>query len=381
MHATWSFDTIHLLPQRTDFRTLNSEAKAPFLTIDATAAIDPFLQEHEPMEPSSKKKRLHQYPYILNLCFLLVLLCTEHDPNDKVPNTIHDMYLFCVKKLQHQHSNWPLIDLPDSFRQEYKRIVVGCHPKPCQKIRLSLAERRAMLRDEVVRPLYDLLQNMQGPDADDLPVTQLGPTQSHLQTSTSMDEIQNVPRWVLNSNVSIKSNIIPSKASTEWVERLTTSVLYKRVTLKLRSVPRDSTAVRRPRIVIIDTGYDPTASFIGNSQRNQLSLHQFKEGHEQYHWKDFWGARPEPLDSDGHGTAMLSVIMRIAPFANICVARIAGSDHDLGGQHSGASQKNLAEVSQSPKPFYAARRRLTSRCNRQLVGLSTPIVLILSPCL
>ena len=50
-----------------------------------------------------------------------------------------------------------------------------------------------------------------------------------------------------------------------------------------------------------------------------------------------------PKDDDGHGTAMLSLIHRIAPFADICVARIAGKDDDLKNNPQLTSSK-LAEV-------------------------------------
>ena len=42
---------------------------------------------------------------------------------------------------------------------------------------------------------------------------------------------------------------------------------------------------------------------------------------------------------------MLDLLMNVAPFADICVARIARSNRDLGGRDLGTSQKRLAEVS------------------------------------
>ncbi|CAO2652992.1 Nn.00g024030.m01.CDS01 [Neocucurbitaria sp. VM-36] len=328
MQAAWNFETIRLLPQQANFQTLNAEAKAPFLAIRAMASSEPSLYEYERFEPSTRRRRLHQYPYILKLCFLLVLLCTETSPTDKFPDTIDGIYCFCVKKVRHQQSDWPVVDLPDIIRQTYKYIVGHCLPTACQDIRLSVAERRDMLRDDIVRPLHKLLRSMGDPDTDSAPVKELGGMQSCSQADGIMNNIQEGPL----------------KASRDWLEKLATSTLYKSVSLKLRGPCRDNTAARRPRVAIIDTGYDPTSSFLGNPQKNRLNLQNFKQGHERYHWKDFWGMQMKPLDDDGHGTAILSVIMRIAPFADVCIARIAGSDQDLGGQTSDKSQKNLAEA-------------------------------------
>ncbi len=60
-------------------------------------------------------------------------------------------------------------------------------------------------------------------------------------------------------------------------------------------------------------------------------------------WKDFWQSDLEPQDNDGHGTSMLSIIHRIAPFADVCVARIAGKDVDLKKEPKTTSN-NLAKV-------------------------------------
>lgn len=43
---------------------------------------------------------------------------------------------------------------------------------------------------------------------------------------------------------------------------------------------------------------------------------------------------------------MLDLLMKVAPFADICVARIARSNQDLGGPDIRASQQRLAQVSQ-----------------------------------
>ena len=68
-----------------------------------------------------------------------------------------------------------------------------------------------------------------------------------------------------------------------------------------------------------------------------------KTPNDKCNWKDEWGSEITRQDKDGHGTAMLSIIHQVAPFADVCIARIAGEDKDLK-DHPEQTSKNLAEV-------------------------------------
>ena len=201
MRAAWNFETVYLLPQLNDGHaivTLDPEAQMPFLTINAITPDGISFPEYEPEDPSSGTKRMHRYPYILNLCLLLVLLCTETGSLPTPPVKMDEIYYFCAGKIKHKRSIWPVIDLVDKYKQEYRRIVAHCLPQPCKDICRSLAERRAMLRDNVVRPLYDLLQRMQGPDTDDALETEVAGLQINSRVNTDVAEIVETPRYVLN---------------------------------------------------------------------------------------------------------------------------------------------------------------------------------------
>jgi hypothetical protein len=100
---------------------------------------------------------------------------------------------------------------------------------------------------------------------------------------------------------------------------------------------------RRPKIAIIDTGYDQEARCMNHQLRKRLSP-SYAPDHLNYHWKDFWTEGGPPRDDDGHGTSMLSVVSGIAPFADIFVARIARTSQDLKELPSKTSE-NLAAVS------------------------------------
>lgn len=73
------------------------------------------------------------------------------------------------------------------------------------------------------------------------------------------------------------------------------------------------------RIAVLDTGYDAKSRFFSTpSRKNRLVK-----------WRDFVSGESEPVDCDGHGTHVLSLAMKVAPAADVCVARIAKNTEDL----------------------------------------------------
>ncbi|KAF4627707.1 hypothetical protein G7Y89_g10442 [Cudoniella acicularis] len=73
----------------------------------------------------------------------------------------------------------------------------------------------------------------------------------------------------------------------------------------------------RARVAILDTGYNPGV------------LNSHTHGNRPPRWEDFAESSKEPQDLTGHGTYMVSLFMRIAPHADICVARIAKTPEDI----------------------------------------------------
>ncbi|KAJ4990181.1 putative subtilisin [Stagonosporopsis vannaccii] len=303
MHSVWSFETLLLPPQAESFRTLNLEAEAPYLRICGIPEDRPRPFEHEETVPLGERRRMHPYPYLMNLCLLLVLLCDTESPSPAELENPNAVYYFCANRIQHLRSDWPSIELSEPYRQRYKKIVQYCLPQPGQRIGLGIQDRHQMLMDNVydqqkVEAGFKVLLKISG-------------------------------AWKL---------FMYRPSSVNWLEDLTNSQLHSQVLRRYKA-----TTVVRPKIAVIDTGYDPTASFLRNPQKNRLSPN-YVPGHVKYHWKDFWGKSPGPLDTDGHGTSMLSLLMRIAPFADICVARIAGTDKDIQLANSAMSQQRLADA-------------------------------------
>jgi subtilisin family serine protease len=92
----------------------------------------------------------------------------------------------------------------------------------------------------------------------------------------------------------------------------------------------------RIRIAVLDTGYDPNAIFFQARDRERRI-----KGWKDYVEKNNTG-KPKYAgrDEDGHGTHVLSVLMTVAPAADIYIARVARNTPEL----ENASQ-NIADVS------------------------------------
>jgi hypothetical protein len=172
MNVEWSLETIQLL------QTKNLESKAPFLKIRSAESEDSTYREHESEGTSSGVPHLHPYPYILNLGLLLVQLGSiTLDRTTITANATHltgtkknnELCISCCTEIS-ADSAWPTIELPAKDKPRYRRIVEECLPtqsevpKPLFKEHLDAVGRRLALKDYVVRPLFELFQDMADPD-------------------------------------------------------------------------------------------------------------------------------------------------------------------------------------------------------------------------
>lgn len=83
------------------------------------------------------------------------------------------------------------------------------------------------------------------------------------------------------------------------------------------------------KIAILDTGYDgdaPAFCIPGLSQRMRG-------------WRDFVSKSPTPIDSDGHGTHLTALLLRVAPSAEIYVARVTDNSSGLAN-----AKRNISQV-------------------------------------
>ena len=211
VRTPWNLENLLLLPLHNHgytITTFNAGTHIPFLKIDSTPLDTPFLPEYEPQDPSNRANRMHRYPYILNLCLLLVLLCCEEIPlPPNYPTGVNEIYFFCSRYINSERLSWPIINITDpKKRKVYQKIVAHCLPKPYSDICLDIAERRAMLRDKVVRPLYDLLQSMQNPDPAHAPKTEVAGLQTNSRASTGVENKETRLMYAFELNLDAPAN-------------------------------------------------------------------------------------------------------------------------------------------------------------------------------
>jgi hypothetical protein len=102
--------------------------------------------------------------------------------------------------------------------------------------------------------------------------------------------------------------------SREWLEGIQSSPFSDHLfgwfsSRKIRE------SVSRIKIAVLDTGYDKKTPFLAEDELRQKCL---------LGWKDFSDAQEkDAVDQDSHGTQVLSLVMKVAPAAEVYVARIA----------------------------------------------------------
>lgn len=118
-----------------------------------------------------------------------------------------------------------------------------------------------------------------------------------------------------------------SDSSAAWLD----SFMMSPVTNDISKEFRAKNSPPRIRIAILDTGYDSKSQFFNSGPRKNRLVK----------WKDFVDDQKQPVDSDGHGTHALSLLMKVAPAADICVARIAKNTEDLQNRASNIEKVKL----------------------------------------
>lgn len=85
----------------------------------------------------------------------------------------------------------------------------------------------------------------------------------------------------------------------------------------------------RVKVAVLDTGCDPDSTFFADRRRRNCVKK----------WRDFASGSIKLQDQDGHGTHVLSLAMRIAPAADLFVARVG-----VGAEGLPLESKNVADA-------------------------------------
>ncbi|GLA16157.1 hypothetical protein AnigIFM62618_002726 [Aspergillus niger] len=215
--------------------------------------------------------------------------------------------------------HWKNFDYPD-----YKSSICHClepgtfDQAPCveslsaSEKKQNLKQRRNILYEKVVFPLENLLQGTKW-----------------------IDNYEKIgPLHVLSQDAAIQEATVPvnsdkGKAPERRRKRTESEKNASNWLLDVKEFNRELAQVapaaglrglsRRVRIAILDTGYDDNAPFFFSPD----VMERLKG------WKDWADGSIQPEDCHGHGTHLVSLVLKCAPDADIYVARIAKRPQQL----------------------------------------------------
>jgi hypothetical protein len=172
----------------------------------------------------------------------------------------------------------------------------------------TIKKRRKLLYEKVVSPLQELVRV--GGWIKDL--SALGPVEIPQTPQPVIQEHE--PEPAAPKKGPTTSDLKQFKIWLSGIEFLNNEII-SRLGKRSEGLPA------RIKIAVIDTGFEVTVPFFHSpSRRSRLKL-----------WKDWVKDSPDPIDTAGHGTHIVSLIMTIAPEADIYVARVAEDRKGLEG--------------------------------------------------
>lgn len=182
----------------------------------------------------------------------------------------------------------------------------------------GLKQRRNILYDKVVSPLEELLHGTGWMKQ----LTAIGPLNIPAkrsavqlvadQSSTDDTAVGPPPTWKTSKKILTESE----KEAKKWLSRM------QRLNSELaQTTPQmiSGSSSTRIRIAVLDTGCDDNAPFFQHPDNRPRLIE----------WKDWVDGSDQWQDCHGHGTHLVSLVMKTAPEAHICVARIAKSPDAL----------------------------------------------------
>ena len=279
-------------------------------------------------EATTNSGEIHRYPRVRDLGIMLVeiglgCLLDDSAPKNNVISKANQDWLL-AKGWSDRKGPWRDFDYP-----KYRAAVENCLDPHifakapftpsvnADELTKGLHKRRKIFYEHVVSPLEELVQGTGWKDiVNDMPSLRM-------QTTTTRQ-----PKSLEEVGIPVEQSKLSKdqKDAKRWLRRVQ---LLNRELKSASQVP-----VRRVRIAILDTGYDPDAVFFQpNARRNRL-----------VEWKDWVEDAKEPTDCNGHGTHLVSLIMKIAPEADIYVARVAKDPMGLSDASEAIGEVSVLEL-------------------------------------
>lgn len=382
MGVRWTTETIQLFRERDDDDDEDEAGIhwAPYYTFSFAGPAEPDSVERLPLG-----QFLHRYPRVLALGAILydlgwgrrgtapALPASPVEP-PTLERIINDTAYRVRKGVR--SAKRPDIGLRSiQTLEDYRLVVANClsenlftpnrmsgvlkSPEELEE-ELTIEERRAILFKKVIVPLKKVVQGTgwidesgnircnrvrsamaQLKEQGSVPNKPISPSMTLLNDTSQSDrhysneahDNQKSLGYVTNFKCCFrrckctKLTICDRNEAEAWLAKVKESPVAKDVLSAFQTGER---AEKRIRIAVLDTGYDPGAIFFNRYRNRRLKA-----------WKDFVEVdQPTPKDGEGHGTHVLSVLMQVAPAADIYVARVAKDTSEL--QHA---TENVAKVS------------------------------------
>lgn len=325
MSTRWTSETVQFFKEHISLRR---EGEPKLFASKPYVSVDFGNEDVDASESSSVVGELHRYPRVRSLGIMLVeigiglLLPRSEREYATLSHTAQinrDWSL--ATEISNSEDAWQEFDY-----RKYRTAVSNCLSPAIfvnapfmpnaseEQLAEGLKKRRKILYDSVISPLEDLLQGTGWKDELD----KIGPLTALSKARPIKDKPDSYDKPASSTDTKLK------KSSKNWLKRI------RLLNEQLKSSSIQSVPLRRVRIAILDTGYDADAVFFQNHTRRQRLVE----------WKDWVEESDQPKDAHGHGTHLISLVMKIAPDADICVARVAKNPMRLE-----ESSNNVAEVS------------------------------------
>ncbi|KAK1069433.1 hypothetical protein LTR33_010906, partial [Friedmanniomyces endolithicus] len=247
---------------------------------------------------------VHWAPRIFTLGALLVSIMSnsaliEHDEKWNWREGFNNQAFWCNQTMS--NTAWPSLNIKSELlRKMIREAVEAClSARVFNRRELTIDERKALLYKRVVWPLEYVIKI------------------AGVQETRACWMAKQSGAAILPTSHARNTGTLMQKASSRsrsWVDRLVSSQLNS----DIRSIYKIHPTASRTKIAILDTRYDPDSLFFASLPRQKRI-----KG-----WKDFVDGSAAQ-DMDGHGTHVLSTAMKIAPYADVYVARVAKDDADF----------------------------------------------------
>ncbi|KAI9928487.1 hypothetical protein ASPWEDRAFT_50364 [Aspergillus wentii DTO 134E9] len=334
MKTRWTSETIQFVKECGSDRTCG---KGQFFAWKPYLSVSFGDEDPESGEYSDLDGEIHHYPRIRALGIMLVeigigfpLHRSDKDRSSKSLAARINEDLLLALQYSKDKRLWEDCEYPDYLTAVNHcldpgtfNIAPSIRGQSDKEFMEGLKQRMNILYDKVVFPLEEVLQGTKWMEQ----LTSIPPLEAPSKKAMSISaenfsaDVDDAPVTPTVRKLSKRFLTKSEKDAKRWLSRM------RRLNSELgETIPPVITT--RIRIAVLDTGCDFNAPFF---------LHPDNESRLKG-WRDFADGSDDFQDGHGHGTHLVSLIMKIAPDAHVYVARVAKNPDDLLGASENVAQ-------------------------------------------